>query len=242
MNENPIKSGPANLASPSTKIILNPYEQIADYRGGVFNFSFPASLQWMEERGKILFGNHFSLVESDFELIYNLLVYAIGDQENAANHGISLRKGILLTGPIGCGKTSLMQLVSYFFPRETQYMIKPTREISFEFEKDGFAVINHYSKGSFVRYANMPFLPKVYCFDDLGLEQTPKYYGNECNVMAEILLNRYDLFVSKRMMTHITTNLSASELESIYGNRIRSRMREMFNLVAFDRDTKDKRI
>jgi DNA replication protein DnaC len=60
--------------------------------------------------------------------------------------------------------------------------------------------------------------------------------------MAEILLARSDLFVSKRMMTHITTNLSASELESIYGNRIRSRMREMFNLVAFDRESKDKRV
>ena len=41
------------------------------------------------------------------------------------------------------------------------------------------------------------------------------------------------------MMAHITTNLQASELESICGNRIR--MREMFNLVAFDRDSKDKR-
>lgn len=89
----------------------------------------------MDERGKILFGNHFSLAETDYELIYKLLVYAIGDQENAAHHGISLRKGILLTGPIGCGKTSLMQLVGYFFPRETQYLVKPTREISFEFER-----------------------------------------------------------------------------------------------------------
>ena len=194
----------------------------------------------MEERGKILFGNHFSIVQTDYDLIYKLLVYAIADQENAARHGINLRKGILLTGPIGCGKTTLMQLVNYFFPRETQYIVKPAREITFEFEKDGFAVINLYSKGSYFRYGNLP-IPRVYCFDDLGLEQTPKYYGNECNVMAEILLNRYDLFVSKRMMTHITTNLSASELESIYGNRIRSRMREMFNLVAFDRDTKDKR-
>jgi len=240
MNENPIKSGPANSVSPSTKIILNPYEQIAEYRSGIFNFSFSTCLQWMEERGKILFGNHFSIVQPDYDLIYKLLVYAIADQENAASHGINLRKGILLTGPIGCGKTTLMQLVSYFFPRETQYIVKPAREITFEFEKEGFAVINLYSKGSYFRYGNMP-VPRVYCFDDLGLEQTPKYYGNECNVMAEILLNRYDLFVSKRMMTHITTNLSASELESIYGNRIRSRMREMFNLVAFDRDTKDKR-
>jgi hypothetical protein len=57
----------------------------------------------MEERGKILFGNHFAITSTDLELIYKLLVYAIGDQENAANHGINLRKGILLTGPIGCG-------------------------------------------------------------------------------------------------------------------------------------------
>jgi DNA replication protein DnaC len=43
------------------------------------------------------------------------------------------------------------------------------------------------------------------------------------------------------MLTHATTNLSASELEEIYGNRLRSRMREMFNLVAFDKDASDKR-
>lgn len=221
--------------------MLNPYEQIAEYSNGMFNFSFPTSLQWMEERGKILFGNHFSIAESDYKLIYKLLVYAIGIRKNATRHGINFKKGILLGGPIGCGKTSLMKLVNYFFPIETQYAVKPAREISFEFEKEGFMVINWYSKGSFFKIGNMP-VPKVYCFDDLGLEQTPKYYGKECNVMAEILLNRYDLFVSKRLFTHITTNLLASELESIYGNRIRSRMREMFNLVAFDKDAKDKRI
>jgi len=194
----------------------------------------------MEDRGKLLFGEHFAIVPTDLELIYKLLVYAIGDRENAERFGINLRKGIMLTGPIGCGKTSLIRLAGYFFPRETQYQVKPTREISFEFEQDGFSVINWYSKSSFFKSGNVP-TPRSFCFDDLGLEHTPKYYGNECNVMAEILLARYDLFVTKRMMTHITTNLSASELESIYGNRIRSRMREMFNLVAFDRESQDKR-
>jgi hypothetical protein len=47
--------------------------------------------------------------------------------------------------------------------------------------------------------------------------------------MAEILLSRYDLFISKKIQTHITTNLSASEIEAQYGNRVRSRMRELFN-------------
>jgi len=33
------------------------------------------------------------------------------------------------------------------------------------------------------------------------------------------------------MLSHAITNLSASELEDYYGNRIRYRMREMFNLL-----------
>jgi hypothetical protein len=59
--------------------------------------------------------------------------------------------------------------------------------------------------------------------------------------MAEILLSRYDLFVTKKIQTHITTNLSASEIEAAYGNRVRSRLRQMLNLIAFNPVTKDKR-
>jgi len=85
------------------------------------------------------------------------------------------------------------------------------------------------------------YLPKNYCFDDLGVESSLKYYGNECNVMAEVLLTRYDLFVAQNLVTHLTTNLSASEIEEAYGNRVRSRLREMFNLIAFNNDSIDKR-
>jgi hypothetical protein len=43
------------------------------------------------------------------------------------------------------------------------------------------------------------------------------------------------------MITHITTNLQARELEAGYGNRVRSRMREQLNLVAFSKTSRDKR-
>ncbi|MEQ8239748.1 MAG: hypothetical protein RIA69_11080 [Cyclobacteriaceae bacterium] len=59
--------------------------------------------------------------------------------------------------------------------------------------------------------------------------------------MAEILLSRYDHFVSYKMITHITTNLNSTELENIYGNRVRSRLRETCNLISFDRSAGDKR-
>jgi DNA replication protein DnaC len=58
--------------------------------------------------------------------------------------------------------------------------------------------------------------------------------------MAEILLSRYDQFISQDMLTHITTNLSASEIENAYGSRVRSRLREMFNLLAFEKSAADK--
>ncbi|MCB0746182.1 MAG: ATPase, partial [Ignavibacteriae bacterium] len=68
------------------------------------------------------------------------------------------------------------------------------------------------------------------------------HFGKDCNVMGEILLSRYDLFLQRKIRTHATTNLNAQELEERYGNRARSRMRQLFNLIAFDKESKDKRI
>ena len=229
-----------NIMSTTTKIIPNPYEEIADFKDGVFQFNFSKCRQWLEYQGKKQFGNHFTIFQEDHELILSLLIYAIGDKEGVTKKNLNLKKGILLTGPIGCGKTSLMTLVNYFFPGNKQYQIKSTRKISFEYEKEGYKVINRYSP-NVVNNSLVKNNLNIMCFDDLGIEQPQKYFGNECNVMAEILLSRYDLFVSKGIITHLTSNLSASELESKYGNRLRSRMREMFNLLAFDKDSIDKR-
>ncbi|WP_194777919.1 P-loop NTPase family protein [Pararhodonellum marinum] len=79
----------------------------------------------------------------------------------------------------------------------------------------------------------MAYHPKAYCFDDLGVEVSQKYFGTEYNVMAEILLTRYELFINQRMITHITTHLTGDEIEKRYGDRIRSRMREMMNPICF---------
>lgn len=213
-----------------TKTTPNPYDEIACFENGKFQFNFSDSRVWLEKQGQKMFGKHFRIYEEDHELILTLLVYAIGDEESARRKQLNLAKGILLTGPIGCGKTSLMALIYFFCQPKQHYHLKSAREISFEFEKDGFKVIGRYGKTG------------MFCFDDLGIEQVQKHFGNACNVMADILLSRYELFVSKGILTHATTNFSASELEAMYGNRVRSRMREMFNLVPFDKNAKDKRI
>lgn len=204
--------------------------------GGIKGDGFKWCLAFLEKRGKELYGEKFRIREEDHEIIFKLITYFVGDTLNAEKLGIELQKGILLTGPIGCGKTSLMNLMRFVPPPERNYTIKSCRDVSFEFIQEGYEVIVGYSRMSFNNSH-----PKIYCFDDLGAEQSLKYYGNECNVMGEILLSRYDLFVSQRMITHLTTNLSAIELENLYGNRIRSRLREMFNLVSFGHQAPDKR-
>ena len=198
--------------------------------------TYPEIIQWLENKGQELYGNHFKIREEDYPIVYKLIAYFLKDEQACFQLDINLNKGILISGPVGCGKTSLMNLMKYLTPTEYKFIVKPCRDISFEFIKDGYEVIHRYSRGKLDQLD-----PKIYCFDDLGLENNLKYYGNECNVMAEILLSRYDLYISRNIQTHITTNLSASEIEIHYGNRVRSRMRELFNLIAYDNNTKDKR-
>ena len=200
------------------------------------HYSYTEIVDWLEKKGIELYGNHFKIIETDYPIVYKLIAYSLKDEPTCFQYGINLNKGILLTGPIGCGKTSLMNLMKYLTATEHKFFVKPCRDISFEFIQDGYQIIHKYSIGKLYQSE-----PRTYCFDDLGTENNLKYFGNECNVMAEILLSRYDLFISKKLLTHITTNLSATEIEKHYGNRVRSRLREMVNLIAYDKSTPDKR-
>jgi len=44
--------GAGRFSVPPARIIQSPYERIASFKGGIFNFSFQQSIQWMEEKGK----------------------------------------------------------------------------------------------------------------------------------------------------------------------------------------------
>lgn len=199
-------------------------------------YDYTDAIKWLEERGKQMFGQQFHVQESDYEIIKKLLCYFLKDESMLRHYNINPSKGILLTGPIGVGKSTLINLMRFYEPASTRFILKSCRDVSFEFIQNGYEIIHKYSRNSFRNHET-----QTYCFDDLGTENNLRYFGNECNVMAEVLLSRYDLFVSRKLLTHLTTNLSASEIEEIYGNRVRSRLREMMNLISFEKTSKDKR-
>ena len=198
-------------------------------KGNEIIYDFEKMLIYLDAKGKLLFGKNFKIYEEDRTILYKLCLYFIQDRAGCEKLGIDIDKGILLNGPVGCGKTSLIRLLKHLVPHRKPYMVIPSRNIVFGFNHIGYKIIEDYGNTQF------------FCFDDLGVEPIGRHYGKDCNVMGEILLSRYDLFVEHKVKTHGTTNLNADEIEERYGKRVRSRMRELFNLVTFDKNTEDKR-
>lgn len=217
--------------------MINPckiYEGGEEYTLGKFDgkkviYDFPKILIYLDVKGKLLFGEHFRIYKEDQEIVRELCNYFIKDKENCEKQGIDPDKGLLISGPVGCGKTSLMKLMKFIVPHQRPYSVIPARNVVFSFNHLGFKTIEDYGDSQF------------FCFDDLGVEPIGRHYGKDCNVMGEVILSRYELFLQTKIKTHATTNLNAEELEERYGNRARSRMRQLFNLVAFDNSSKDKR-
>jgi len=203
--------------------------RLGELKGDHILYDFDKMLIYLDAKGKLMFGRKFKIYDDDREILLKLCNYMIRDYDNCKKHGIDPNKGLLLSGPVGCGKTSLMRLLKFLVPHQRPYSVIPCRNIVFGFNHIGYKTIEDYGNGQF------------FCFDDLGVEPTGRHYGQDCNVMGEILLSRYDLFIKNKLRTHATTNLNAQELEERYGNRVRSRMRELFNLVGFDKESGDKR-
>jgi hypothetical protein len=167
----------------------------------------------------------FSLNEAEKQIYLLLSMYFAGDSE-IEKHGFKLKKGLLIFGPVGCGKTTAMGL----FRRNPSkdFGLVSCLKVTEAFKKDGPEGIEK-------------FYSQSYCFDDFGTETSGKYFGNESNVLSDILLTKYESELSSGFKTYITTNLTPEQIEEGYGKRLRSRMKEMFNVIRFPSDSEDKR-
>lgn len=181
--------------------------------------------------------NGFIVDESNKQIIWNLCRYFSGDPNGPYN----IRKGIMLYGPVGCYKTSLMR----FFAnnQNSSFVIHSVNDVSAQFTKEGHDAILKYkgliqSTDTFRTFGQKDI---GICFDDFGTEIDKKHYGNESNVMAEIILSRFMSHQNLIGKTHFTTNIKADVISERYGERVKSRLREMVNIVAFPDESLDRR-
>lgn len=160
------------------------------------------------------------------------------EKGNMKPTGMSLKKGLLLFGPVGCGKTSLMRMFSINSFRP--YSVIACKRIANEYQENGANSVYTYSQmAPIAPHMNFGHTQEGKCFDDLGTEAIKKNFGNEMNVMQDIISDIYDNGLLG--FFHLTTNLSSAELDERYGYRVRSRLREMFNIVNFGKNAPDRR-
>jgi energy-coupling factor transporter ATP-binding protein EcfA2 len=188
----------------------------------------------------------FVLDASNKALAASLLAYFAGSRAKCHELGIKPQKGLFLLGPVGCGKSTLMRWFAHH-ATDQKYSVLSCWQVVRKYEQEGPNVLQSYGWQSFRKkpsgygMALQYDQPITYCFDDLGAEPSYLRYGQPIQVMEEILLDRYEHFVRYGMKTHLTTNLNAQELEQRYGERLRSRLREMCNLISFSTDAPDRR-
>jgi DNA replication protein DnaC len=179
--------------------------------------------------GKEIYGDDFSIdgdkLNSSYKKVYTHFV---------ANK----RKGMFLIGNVGIGKTAMMKVMQRLF-RDTN------RRFKFVNSYDLKDLSEQITAGEIKSLYGYDFKCDLY-IDDIGFSSDVRRYGNTVNIISEILMERYDLFISSGFRTHLSSNMMVSmktneknipTIETIYGSRVVDRLREMCELVTWNGDS-----
>ena len=229
-NQNPKAEGSGHQVFHSSQTPITPN-----------HFDVDQFIMWMQKQGKTMFGNHFLLYHEDTEVLSKLYAYITQDVKLCAQFSLDLKKGIFLVGGVGVGKTVFMLILRQLFPIKERYTVKPCQQLALEYIDQGTNVLMRYGR-NYVDYVDINTINRSYCFDDLGSEEATKHYGNDANVMAQIIQMRYNIFQGRKVLTHFTSNLTSDQIDVYYGARVRSRLKEMCNWIEFSSTSNDKRV
>jgi hypothetical protein len=169
-------------------------------------YFFKVMAQTSRSYGKELIQNEFN------KPLITAICYFLSEDPRFEELGYSLKKGLLIRGISGIGKTYLVTCVkdNKFKPISIYSMIDISDEVR---EYGGFQ-----AKG------------KVVYLDDVGSEETVNHYGSKINWFKEFLESYY-LNSTDFSRLILSTNCNFDQIQEKYGFRVRSRMKEMFNII-----------
>ncbi len=151
----------------------------------------------------------------------------------------SLDKGILIFGPVGCGKSFVLKNI---FKTHTSkhlninsFQIFQYSEVKLGYETNGASVLaplgNLISGLGGIRRNDT----KTVLIDDfLSNGSTATHFGSQIEFADELINIRYEAYKHSRKLTHFTTNLYPKKLSEILDYRSISRLREMCNFIVLE--------
>ena len=128
------------------------------------------------------------------------------------------KRGLLLCGTLGNGKTTMLRSLKYLFGSNAVYM-------------EAQQVYDYFKQNQSLP----PVAPKdVLLIDDLGVEP-PSYndFGNVRYPLAELLMARY----RTNSTTVIASNCTFAQIGETYGDRVKDRMKEMFATITYTEES-----
>lgn len=170
------------------------------------------------------FKKQFEHDDFNRELIKLICFFLSRDNRLETELNFDKNKGLLIRGVSGLGKTFLFECVmkNELNPVKILSMIEISEEIKSEGE------FNISMDGE-----------KILYLDDVGTEEaTINHYGTKISWFKDFIETQYTRKNGFKNLV-ISTNLNFSQIQDQYGFRVRSRMKEMFNIV--DVSGKDRR-
>ncbi len=161
------------------------------------------------------FGKNLIVHEHNTPLVKAICFFLSNDERFVSELGFDFNKGLLIRGVSGLGKTFLFECVkdNELLPITIYSMIELTETV----KEEGFL--------------DLPPTAGITYLDDVGTEEhTVNHYGTKITFFKNFI-EKYYLNNTCFNKLIISTNNSFSELENKYGFRVRSRIKDMFNII-----------
>ena len=171
----------------------------------------------MAHSSQQVFGKTLIVNESNKALITAICFFLSNDARFETELGLSFKKGLLIRGISGLGKTflitcvkdNLLNPVAIFSMLDIAEKIKDEGSFNIRFKKD-----------------------RIIYLDDVGTEEsTINHFGTKINFFKNFLETFYMHHPQDFNRLIISTNSNFNEIEEKYGFRVRSRVKDMFNII-----------
>lgn len=172
--------------------------------------------QLMSHSSQYVFGKKLIVNDENKGLITALCFFISRDERFEKQLGFSLKKGLLIRGISGVGKTYLVKCIEN--NELNPIFILSMLDIANSVKENGEYLIKRENK-------------RIIYLDDVGTEEaTVNHYGTKINFFKNFIESTY-LRTQQFNNLIISTNNSFAEMEASYGFRVRSRIKDMFNII-----------